>query len=81
VNGKLYGTTLAGGVFGYGTSFSVDPNNSHETVLYSFCSQQNCTDGANPSASLISAHGTLYGTTGNGGAYGDGTVFALTRTR
>jgi uncharacterized repeat protein (TIGR03803 family) len=50
-----------------------------EKVLYSFCSNQNCTDGARPTASLIDVSGTLYGTTGLGGIYngGSGTVFAL----
>ena len=48
-----------------------------ETVLYSFCSQQDCTDGKTPYASLIDVNGTLYGTTANGGASGNGTVFAL----
>ncbi len=50
-----------------------------ETVLYSFCSQQNCADGAAPFASLIDVKGTLYGTTMDGGVHGEGggTVFAL----
>jgi hypothetical protein len=39
-----------------------------ETVLYSFCSQKNCEDGANPEASLIDVSGTLYGTTFYGGS-------------
>jgi len=40
-----------------------------EKVLYSFCSQQNCTDGAGPSAGLLNANGSLYGTTQDGGSY------------
>jgi len=82
VNGTLYGTTYAGGVtgwenYGCGTVFSVDPSTGAETVLYSFCSQQNCTDGATPVGSLISAKGKLYGTTVAGGTYDYGTVFVL----
>jgi uncharacterized repeat protein (TIGR03803 family) len=46
-------------------------------VLYNFCSQTNCTDGANPNGSLLLYQGNLYGTTQNGGANGDGTVFEL----
>ena len=51
-------------------------------VLYSFCSQANCSDGLWPYAGLIAdAGGNLYGTTGAGGAvcrfYGCGTVFKL----
>ncbi len=50
---------------------------SAETVLYSFCAQQNCTDGQNPAAGLIEVGGKLYGTTLYGGANGGGTVFTL----
>jgi uncharacterized repeat protein (TIGR03803 family) len=45
------------------------------TTLYSF----DFTDGASPLAGLIQAtDGSLYGTTGHGGANGDGTVFKIT---
>jgi uncharacterized repeat protein (TIGR03803 family) len=92
VNGTLYGTTGYGGSSSgngcsntCGTVFSFNPATATETVLYSFCSQQNCTDGIHPYAGLIAANGTLYGTTEYGGNYnqctsegGCGTVFALT---
>jgi uncharacterized repeat protein (TIGR03803 family) len=87
VNGTLYGTTYRGGsntscYESCGTVFSIDPNTGAETVLYSFCSQQNCADGANPLASVIDVNGTLYGTTLIGGATGCGsggcgTVFSI----
>jgi uncharacterized repeat protein (TIGR03803 family) len=77
VKGTLYGTTVAGGTHGHGTVFSLDPKTGSESVLYSFCSQQNCTDGQGPDASLIEEKGTLYGTTPQGGANNFGTVFAL----
>jgi uncharacterized repeat protein (TIGR03803 family) len=81
VNGTLYGTTSAGGVSGSGTVFSVDPNIAAEAVLYSFCSQKNCADGLDPSASLIDVNGSLYGTTLEGGTggcnVGCGTVFSI----
>jgi uncharacterized repeat protein (TIGR03803 family) len=57
--------------------FSLDPNTGKETVVYSFCSQKKCADGTLPKGGLIDVKGTLYGTTGLGGAYGGGTVFSL----
>jgi hypothetical protein len=54
-----------------------------ERVVYSFCSQQRCNDGANPYAGVIKINGKLYGTTEGGGtddqgyAIGGGTVFSL----
>jgi uncharacterized repeat protein (TIGR03803 family) len=77
VKGTLYGTTQKGGASGGGTVFSIDTNTGTETVVYSFCSQQDCADGKYPMASLIDVQGTLYGTTQVGGAAGGGTVFAL----
>jgi uncharacterized repeat protein (TIGR03803 family) len=80
VDGTLYGTTEGGGN-GDGTVFSFDPATRTETTLYSFCSQQNCTDGKWPFAALIDVKGMLYGTTLWGGAKscinGCGTVFSL----
>ena len=57
-----------------------------EIVLHSFCSQPNCTDGADPVAGLIfDAQGNLYGTTRFGGnpscrngSTSCGTVFEVT---
>jgi len=78
VNGILYGTTYGGGAdIGGGTVFAIDPGTGAETVLYSFCSQQNCTDGMEPWASLIYVGGMLYGTTTSGGTYNNGTVFSI----
>jgi uncharacterized repeat protein (TIGR03803 family) len=74
-SGNLYGTTVQGGAFGYGTVFRLAPSNGQwaETVLYSFCPQyQHCVDGANPYSGLVlDAAGNLYGTTFQGGAYGE----------
>jgi uncharacterized repeat protein (TIGR03803 family) len=44
-------------------------------VLHSFGSSG---DGARPYAGLINVNGTLYGTTLEGGANGDGTIFSIT---
>ncbi len=48
-----------------------------EVVLYNFCSQPNCGDGAGPRGSLTSNGGNFYGTTFYGGTGDFGTVFEL----
>ena len=78
VNGTLYGTTLGGGAHclkhgGCGTVFSITTSGA-ETVLHSFGGSGG---GRNPEAGLIDVKGTLYGTTLEGGASDDGTVFSL----
>lgn len=74
--GNLYGTTSAGGAYGYGTVFQLVPGTAWtENVLHSF---QNASDGATPYAGLISdAAGNIYGAATDGGANGGGTVFEL----
>ena len=75
--GSLYGTSQLGGAFNYGTVFKLDATGKY-TLLYTFAGSP---DGANPVAALIhDAAGTLYGTTQNGGAFNDGTVFKLDTT-
>jgi len=75
--GNLYGTTTEGGAADYGTVFELATNGT-ETVLYSFCGQSHCADGSGPEAGLImDSSGNLYGTTYEGGGYGDGTIFKL----
>ena len=77
-NGNLYGTTEEGGAIARGTVFEITPSGTL-TTLYTFCSQSNCTDGQYPVAGLVQGtDGNFYGTTGNGGAGGDGTVFKIT---
>jgi uncharacterized repeat protein (TIGR03803 family) len=46
-----------------------------ETVIHNFTGGSG--DGAVPYAGLLNVKGALYGTTVDGGANGDGTVFAL----
>jgi uncharacterized repeat protein (TIGR03803 family) len=76
-NGNLYGTTAGGGANGYGTVFEITPSGTL-TTLYSFCSQDGCTDGDTAEGGLVQAtNGKFYGTTA-GGAYGYGTVFNIT---
>src|SRR5208282_6683529 len=77
--GNLYGTTLIGGANAYGAVFELTPPTTSggswtESTLLSF----DGTDGLAPHASLImDTGGNLYGTTEEGGANGDGTVFEL----
>ncbi|MEO7201538.1 MAG: choice-of-anchor tandem repeat GloVer-containing protein [Candidatus Tumulicola sp.] len=77
MNGKLYGTSEAGGTAGEGTVFSLTPSGT-EKVIYSF---QGGSDGSSPTAPLLAIGGKLYGTAGGGGigpSGGYGTVFVVT---
>jgi uncharacterized repeat protein (TIGR03803 family) len=76
---NFYGTTSAGGTYGYGTVFKMTPTGKI-TTLYSFCPQSGCPDGETPTASLVQGtDGNFYGTTSGGGANGNyGTVFKIT---
>jgi uncharacterized repeat protein (TIGR03803 family) len=70
--GNLYGTADGGGSSGNGgVVFKLTPNsdgNWKESVLYTFCSQSNCTDGLDPQSGVIfDAAGNIYGTTAAGG--------------
>ena len=76
LDGKLYGTTLAGGANGAGTIFRVETNGASFTVLYSF--KNDGSDGRAPYCALVQgAGGLLYGTTYSGGSKDAGTVFRL----
>jgi len=71
-DGNFYGTASQGGTNGYGSIFKMTANGV-VTPLYSFTGGN---DGAYPYAGLVQgANGNLYGTTAEGGASGDGTVF------
>jgi uncharacterized repeat protein (TIGR03803 family) len=81
-NADFYGTTVHAGanhVHPGGTVFKISPSGTL-TTLYSFCSEGGrCTDGQYPYGTLIQAtNGDFYGTTAQGGALGDGTVFTIT---
>jgi len=77
-NGNFYGTTGAGGAYGYGTVFEITAGGTL-TTLHSF----DGTDGSGPVGPLVQAtNGNFYGTTIQGGAtscsYGCGTIFKMT---
>ena len=86
--GNLYGATVGGGTYGYGTVFKLG-SSGNETVLHSFrgvTEGQTSGDGAYPYAALVrDSQGNLYGTTLQGGNYGNcfdiswgcGTVFKV----
>jgi len=77
-DGDFYGTTYFGGAYGMGAVFKVT-SGGELTTLYSFCAQTGCPDGKLPNAGLVqAANGNFYGTTGQGGANNDGTVFVIT---
>jgi uncharacterized repeat protein (TIGR03803 family) len=74
--GNLYGATQSGGAHNYGAVFTISRATGQESVLYSFAGAPG--DGSSPYATLVvDAKGNLYGTTWNGGANDDGTVFKL----
>lgn len=74
--GNLYGTTADGGNYKEGTAFKLDTTGTL-TVLHHFGAFTG--DGMYPLANLaLDPAGNLYGTTEDGGAYGEGTIFKLT---
>ena len=89
-SGHLFGTTYFGGGANMGTLFEIA--GTAETVLHSFCSSANCSDGAFPEAGVhLDGAGNLYGTTFGGGrkskhcddigVAGCGTVYAFSSTQ
>lgn len=81
VDGTLYGTTTALGLRGTGTLFSIKPDGSGFTTLYTFTGGS---DGLSPQATLtLGTDGNLYGTTpavgqdNNSNGASNGTVFSF----
>jgi uncharacterized repeat protein (TIGR03803 family) len=79
-NGNLWGTTLKGGTYGYGTVYELKPakNGSwSESVVHEF-EDSPAGDGFSPSAGLtLGPNNYLYGTTSGGGKPLGGTVFEM----
>jgi uncharacterized repeat protein (TIGR03803 family) len=88
-DGNFYGTTRWGGrgtqcgslgPSGCGTVYKMKPG-GFTTVLYNFCTQTGCPDGAQPASPLIQAtDGNFYSTAwfgGEGAGPGAGTVFKI----
>lgn len=80
--GRLYGTTLLGGLHGAGVIFRLTPPASASgawtyRVLHPFSNPFETLDSAEPLASLTLHAGVLYGTTTAGGRRNNGTVYQL----
>jgi uncharacterized repeat protein (TIGR03803 family) len=80
-NGNLYGTTLAGGVYGHGSIFELANGASSITTLYSFNNPDDPSE--YPTSLTIDKSGNLFGTT-NGGSTtyeenGLATIFELAK--
>jgi uncharacterized repeat protein (TIGR03803 family) len=74
--GNLYGTTNYGGA-GFGSVWELAQGSSTITTLYSFTDWG---DGGDPLGGItVDSSGNLYGTTGNGGANTDGTIWELAK--
>jgi uncharacterized repeat protein (TIGR03803 family) len=76
--GNIYGTTPHGGQGDNGTVYKLTRSNGGwtETVLYRF--QGGAGDGLSPYAGLtFDQDGNLWGATGYGGTYNDGTIYEL----
>lgn len=68
--GNLYGTTLSGGIHGFGTVFELMPNGNGGWIVSVLHSFGEGADGAQPEASLVmDTTGNLYGTTTSGGIH------------
>lgn len=74
---KIFATWLSTALLGAMWCCS-QPSAADEQILYRFCSQTNCVDGASPYSSLIAdSAGNLFGTTSAGGTYDLGVVFKI----
>jgi len=74
-DGYLYGTTLYGGIYNYGTIFKILPDGQNFTVIHSF---NNSTDGSYPIGRLtLAKDGYFYGVAGGAGLNGQGTLFKI----
>ena len=84
--GNLFGTASEGGANTKGVVFALLYDGAAKAytykVLYSFCAQANCADGAYPSTTLtIDEAGNLFGVTYYGALDGAGVIFKLAPNR
>ncbi len=78
-NGVLFGALCMGGSNGTGVLYSFNPSTLTFTVLHDFPAGMNGNvGGAGPNGPLVlGVDGNLYGTTGSGGANGNGIIFVM----
>lgn len=77
--GNIYGTTLSGGLFQYGTVYKFVPEAKgrwKETVLHSFA---NTNDGYIPQGVILDSSGNAYGVTSGGGTVNRGVAFEISQ--
>ena len=73
-DGKLYGLTTSGGLYGAGVIYQFDVISNIYTDVFDF----DGTNGSNAKGSLVEGNdGSLYGMTSSGGANGVGTLFSF----
>jgi uncharacterized repeat protein (TIGR03803 family) len=79
VDGNFYASAANAGTqeFGNGTAVKISSAGAI-TTLYSFCDDNGCSDGCNPSAGLLQATNTgVYGSTRGCGLFGGGTIYKV----
>lgn len=80
-DGKLYGTTSAGGTFGLGTVFVMSTSGGGYKVLHNFQNSGGVLEGSNPTAGVVQgSDGFLYSVAVLGGANSLGTLFRVNTT-
>jgi uncharacterized repeat protein (TIGR03803 family) len=79
-DGNFYGATESGGNrFGGGTVYKLTLDGTI-TTLYSFCTTNECPDGAAPGGIIQASDGNLYGTTSGAAIQDSGTLFRVSTT-
>ena len=76
-DGNFYGTTYVGGANGFGTVYRLTPGGSLTTLVDFTGSGTGTNRGSNPNVLIQGSDGNFYGTTYQGGANDDGTIFKM----
>ncbi len=72
----IYGVTNNGGIYGSGTLYKMNIDKTGYTIMHHFNSVDG-SNGDNPYSEPIQVGGTLYGTTYDGGVFGQGTIYKI----